>query len=154
MKVLSVSGVNRVSCIQVLRTCGFYHSGADICMRRQTRTGYRSSGLATKQLSAVVASGASTGKAEEVNTLISSTIPECCVLICLSVLLDCFPSGLVTLMQNHPKVVLNMINPTLDPYSLRILFFCLFVFLDDGQIWSVRKNWAAKHSWILVQASD
>lgn len=72
MKVLSVSGVNRVSCIQallygalssVLRTCGRYHSGADIA-----RTGYRSSGLAAKQLSAVVASGASAGKAEEENT--------------------------------------------------------------------------------------
>lgn len=70
-------------------------------MHRQT--GYRSSGLASKQLSAVVASGASTGKAEEANTLISSTIPESCVLICLSVLLHCFPCGLVTLMQNHPN---------------------------------------------------
>lgn len=96
-----MSGGNRVSCIQVLRTCGFYHLGADTCTDRQTRTGYRSSGLATKQLSAVVASGASTGKAEEANTLISSTIPECCVLICLSVLLDCFPFGLVTLIQNY-----------------------------------------------------
>lgn len=93
-------------------------------MHRQT--GYRSSGLATKQLSAVVASGASTGKAGEANTLISSTIPECCVLICLSVLLDCFPYGLVTLMQNHPKGCFKYDKSYKAPYNLRILYIYFF----------------------------
>lgn len=74
MKVLS-------QCLELITLAASRHfftvhchldSGAD-----HARTGYRSSGLATKKLSAVVASGASTGKSEEGSTLISSTIPEC-----------------------------------------------------------------------------
>lgn len=85
--------------------CHLYSGLVAFITQEQTyaRTGYRSSGLATKQLSAVVASGASTGKAEEGNTLISSTIPDCCVFSCLRVFLDFFfPFGIVTRMSKHP----------------------------------------------------
>ena len=54
---------------------------------QHTRTDCRLSGLATKQLSAIVAPGASSVEAQEVNVLISFTIPGWCVLICQPVLL-------------------------------------------------------------------
>lgn len=75
----------------VWKTCGLYHL--------ETHTDSRLSGLAAKQLSAiVVAPGASSLEAQEVNTLISL---EWCVLICQHVLLICaLLSGTAMLSQN------------------------------------------------------
>lgn len=98
-------------------------------MHRRTCTYCRSSGLASKQLSAVVALGASTAKAEEVNTLISSTIPECCVLICLHVLLACKTTKPVSNGINAANILYNS-SPVRKIWQIVLFFFGLiFYFL-------------------------
>lgn len=89
----SVSGVNPVSYRPVPSlhcTVSCMEDLWSLSLRNQyTCTDCRLSGLATKQLSAIVAPGASSVEAQEVNVLISFTIPGWCVLICQCVLLIC-----------------------------------------------------------------
>lgn len=108
MKVLSLClGLIVLAVVQSLlhtahsaiwRTCGLYHLETDTHTHMHAHT--RLSGLATKQLSVIVAPGASRVEAQEVNVLISFAIPECCFDLSACVYDLCSSIGMVTLSLN------------------------------------------------------
>lgn len=71
----------------IWRTCGLYHLETDKHTHMHAHS--RLSGLATKQLSVIVAPGASSVEAQEVNVLISFAIPECCFDLSVCVCMIC-----------------------------------------------------------------